>query len=193
MINIKSSSVSIRCLALFVLLSLSFFSCTKLQKIRNGGHRCIDIMNTSKYDLLIDYRYIYDRLVELNYQHWKDSIIRYYPDQPNQLVRKNTKSHGPFFLDYWNIYEDIFDDTDVIWVYIFRVEDLPSKEDFYLLPSEERIEVLNSRCCRYDLTLDNLNSLDWIISFPPGERMDCVNIFYPDYYLENIYGDIFSD
>lgn len=169
MIIIKSRSVLVRCLVLYVLLSFSFFSCTKLR----NGHRSIDFFNDCDSDLWVDGGY-----------RARDTIWTSYPWRNSSLVKSHTSSQGPLFLDYWNTYEDdVFTFNRTIRVFIYRADKLPNKEDFLLLSYEERKEFLSTRCCRYDLTIDDLQELDWRISFPPDERMNNVKMYISDDYL----------
>ena len=68
-------------------------------------------------------------------------------------------------LQYWLTYEYIFTKTDVFKVYVLPVYVAPGEDDGTWIP-----------LVRYDLSLDDMVSLNYYLSYPPDERMKGVKM-----------------
>ena len=100
-----------------------------------------------------------------------DSI--YHPCNPPEeklAVAPNTTNNSALALRYWLTYEYMFKHTDTFTVYVFtdyfsasQHQDL-SLDDLILLRNE-----LTLAC--YKLSLNDLVTLDYQLSYPPDERM----------------------
>lgn len=146
-----------------------------------GHHTDLVVSNQSDYDIYV-YKYYYDTLYFF-------SIYR----SPSGPFRKNTVEKYRFSIYNWT-FEDYFQDKSTMFFYIIEASYAEAHEgEKNYLPRLRKYALI----AKYKLTLDDLESLDWSISFPPDEKMRGMDIFIylrwrhlaPDWYLEDLYNE----
>ena len=137
-------------------------------------HRTIEFTNNSYLDLSV---YGAPSWEYVGYPNRIDTIDYYGGHyQERYFVPQNTSSKEALDMFRRNTYELIFRSSD--YYYIFIHKGVTSKEqiEYRDLPSGARIYPY---IARYDVTLEDLASLDWRICFPPSVEMAGVRMWPP--------------
>ena len=126
-------------------------------------HYTIPFYNNTEADLYID-----------TSDRYPDTTVTNLYGGPNiKIQAQSVNSDG--LRDYWVTYETIFRDgrqypNDTLIVFVFDAKRL----------EEDRHHAENALLVRYDLSLQDLQRLNWMLSYPPTERMKDIKM-WPKY------------
>ncbi len=164
-----------------IIISTTMISC---EDKREGQHWVITLNNESDYNLLV-------KLKNGAYGTLPSELDTVNTNYPRDMLHCYVESHSTntrvLKLDEWGTYEEFFNYVSHIHVFIYRECDLLDYESFSKLSSRKQDEYLTKQCVRYDLSLEDLNQLNWSISFPPDDRMKGINV----YYSKDIYNELY--
>jgi hypothetical protein len=160
--TIKLTGISL--LILSVIISI-LISCDP-DFFEDGCHSHINVTNNSSMDICTDETYAYPDTTMRNIN----------PLRQGRKVAAGKTDHGSSIGAAGVCIESKFADvqSDTISIFIFDakfMENNLNNEDFR---TNETMALQ-----RYDLTLDDLNSLNWTISYPPDERMKFMKMYPP--------------
>ena len=157
-----------RSLILFVLLSTLLLSCRSYEDTPNC-HRRVMIVNEFENSIYVSHSFIYP-----------DTVDFYTPfpkiDTHLNKVFPNDKSDIPLFIgrDCWEVLikDKELVSSDTLMIYVFDGE-LIENISWDIISSEYKV------LRRYDVSLEDLQRLNWTITYPPTEAMRDVKMFPP--------------
>ena len=126
-----------------------------------GKHRTILLENRSSLPLIAFERSGYDTIV----------TGRSFIDKDRYYVSPNSNNSQALKRIRWGTYEDLFTYHQYCLVFILNANDVRWSND--------HLSDLDSYLVRYDFTLEDLQDLDWRISFPPNDSMKTISMWPP--------------
>lgn len=163
----NSAAITIVLLVLFCV----FMANSCVMKEDENHHRTIEVINNSEKAIYTNLGMSYpDTLFEVGVPSSSEpSIYKVVPHERNRSALNMARV-------YW---ETIFKDgsqipSDTLMVYIYDAE---------LMDSKTFDHIYNTVIQRYDLSLQDLQWLNWKISYPPSEEMKNIKM-YPPYKKE---------
>lgn len=152
-----------------LLICCIFSSCVKQP---HDGHLYLSFTNTSNNIVYVtDYYWIWSDI--MNDPGFRIDHPFHLSEEAHSVVSKTTRKLN--IIAYYLTYEKIFTYTDKYTVYVFSR---------YLDPGDNK----NFKECilvRYELTLEDLVSLDFHLYYPPNEKMKYVKMNPPYETFEN--------
>ncbi len=157
-----------RSLILFVLLSTLLLSCRSYEDTPNC-HRRVMIVNEFENSIYVRHSFIYPDTVDF-YTPFSKTDAHIFKVLPND------KSDIPLFMgrDCWEVLikDKGLVSSDTLMIYVFDGE-LIENISWDIISSEYKV------LRRYDVSLEDLQRLNWTITYPPTEAMRDVKMFPP--------------
>ena len=152
---------------LYILLVLTFISCG--YEYPPGQHNSFPVVNMSRIPV---YVYANNRdIVETPFFLYERNHPRLVA--PGEISSSALRwDKGGTFEEY---YEEVLMPQRKEYLYVFVIDAALSCDWI-----EDNCFSSSCYIVRYDLKLDDLSNLDWVISFPPDERMKSIHM-YPTY------------
>jgi hypothetical protein len=163
--NTKKISKKALLLALCICTIMITVTCDPMY-YRDGRHSYITLENNSEIDVCA---YGTENYPDTTINHTYPTWYSFMPVKSNTSEKVVPCSLG----DWWEL---IFDITDLQCVSVFVFDKTflePHIRDGNFIVTE------TMAVQRYDLTLEDLNSLNWTIFYPPNERMKDVKMYPP--------------
>lgn len=152
---------------LFALIILTCYSCVEYD-YPPGQHNCFPIVNMSSVPIWAYYRcYDYVGTPFFLYENDKRGLVA--PGEINFTALR--RGRGGTFENY---FEKVLPSEGREIMYVFVIDATLSREWI-----EENSASTSCYMVRYDLRLEDLQALNWIISFPPDERMKDIHMYPP--------------
>ena len=132
---------------------------------KNNCHSYIKFTNNSNIDICIDriFSFTDTTIYDIN------------PLRHGQIIKARTNGRGIGLLS--SCLESVFVDVPCEYISIFIFDANFMKQNL----NDENFRINETMALqRYDLSIDNLNSLNWIIPYPPTEAMRYIKM-YPSY------------
>lgn len=152
-----------------ILMVISFIIMVNAcKKEDENHHRTIEIINNSEKAIYTHGGYSYpDTLFDIGRLSSPRSIHKVEPHESNRTAFRDRSFWESGFKAGWIL-------SDTLMIYIYDAE---------LLDSKTFTHIKNTVIQRYDLSLQDLQFLNWRISYPPSEAMKKIKM-YPPYKKE---------